>query len=102
MSSVDRESSSSTDSRVFHRTRIDAQGQRKQNTDSLSLYGQFILQPDGRGFANLLKSDLVEAHSAGVNPKNVERAIKAKAHYRRIRDEIKDSVLTLPESLRKK
>ncbi len=121
-------------------------------------------------WSNLLKSDLIEAHSAGVDPKGVDpRAIKAMAevgldisfqksksiddvmemdfdyvitlcdnaqkscpafparvavlhvgfddpprlavgaateeeamaHYRRIRDEIKDFVLTLPESLRK-
>jgi arsenate reductase (thioredoxin) len=51
-------------------------------------------------WARHIKGDVVEAYSAGTVPKGVDqRAVKAMSHYRRIRDEIKAYVETLPESL---
>ncbi len=43
------------------------------------------------GWTKALKSDLVEVYT--------ETAEKALAHYRRVRDEIKDIILSLPQSL---
>jgi len=47
-----------------------------------------------------LKADQFEAYSAGVKPKNIDpRAIRAMAHYRRVRDEIKAFVESFPSAL---
>jgi protein-tyrosine-phosphatase len=51
-------------------------------------------------WARHLKSDCIEPFSAGIRPAGVsQRAIEVMAEFRRIRDEMKSFIESLPEAL---
>ena len=83
------------------------------------MYRQFLPESDSRRIDAPSKGDLIEAYSAGIAPKGIDplhvgfddppklaatakTAGEAMAHYRRVRDEIRAFVKTIPDCLQAK
>ncbi len=60
------------------------------------MHGERLPQPDERRWARHLKGERIDAYSAGVAPHGEEDALDL---YRRVRDEIRAFIETLPKAL---